>query len=191
MFKILCVGCFLSISLCSGSVALAAETETVSTTATTTETSVLASSTLAISTTTAPTSTPVQERVVVEKRVREYFADVPAMIAIARCESNFRQYTDSGLLFRGGMGGVMVGVFQFNEALHATRALNKGFDIQTLEGNLGYARLLYTESGTTPWRTCAPASVSLTDAQVKLKIELLTKLVGLLEELLKLKLAER
>lgn len=185
MFKILSVSSLAGFCLLSSSVALAAMPK-VASTATSTEMA-LATSTSA-TTTLVATSTLVLDRAAVEKRVREYFADVPDMIAIARCESNFRQYTDSGLPFRGG---AMVGVFQFYETLHASRARSLGFDITTLEGNLGYARKLYSESGTTPWRACAPASVSLTDAQVKLKIELLTKVIELLQQLLVMKLAEK
>ena len=38
----------------------------------------------------------------VEATVREYFADIPVMIEIARCESKFRQFADSGNVLRGG-----------------------------------------------------------------------------------------
>lgn len=86
-----------------------------------------------------------------EKRVREYFKDIPVMIEIARCESNFRQYTDAGNVLRGGDSGGMVGVFQFFESIHATPALALGFDITTLEGNLGYAKYVYEREGTAPW----------------------------------------
>jgi hypothetical protein len=86
-----------------------------------------------------------------EKRVREYFKDTPVMIEIARCESNFRQYTDAGTVLRGGDSGGMVGTFQFFESIHATPAKALGFDITTLEGNLAYAKHVYTNEGTTPW----------------------------------------
>ena len=159
-------------------------------TATTSATSTTSTSTAATST---ATSSPIQNQVMVEKRVRDYFADTPVMIAIARCESNFRQFTDSGMPFRGGMGGGMVGVFQFYEKIHAAAALSRGFDLTTLEGNLGYAKYVYSQQGTTPWISCVPATVTpvTLDAQTKLKIELMTKLVGLLQELLKLELAKK
>ena len=142
-------------------------------------------------TTTIATSTPITGRAVVEKLVREYFADIPVMIEIARCESNFRQFTDSGLVMRGGNGGVMVGVFQFFESVHAKTARALGFDITTIEGNLAYARHLYKQEGTTPWISCVPAAVPVMSAANKeLQIKLLTKVVELLTELLKIKLAE-
>src|SRR5690606_12508644 len=58
----------------------------------------------------------------VEEKVRDYFADTPVMVEIARCESKFRQYTDSGQPLRGGSGGGMVGVFQFFESIHQNAA---------------------------------------------------------------------
>ena len=87
----------------------------------------------------------------VEAKVRESFKDVPQMIEVARCESKFRQYTDAGNPLRGPGG--MVGVFQFYESIHTPGALALGFDITTLEGNLGYARHVYNTEGLTPWNS--------------------------------------
>jgi hypothetical protein len=151
-----------------------------------TTTSSVAATTTAATTTTTTTDT--QNQAEVEKRVREYFADTPAMIQIARCESNFRQFTDSGMPFRGGAGGGMVGVFQFYEKLHTVGAKALGFDLATLEGNIGYAKHVYKTEGTTPWTSCEPTP-TLYDTNTELKIQLMTKLVGLLQELLKLELA--
>jgi hypothetical protein len=82
--------------------------------------------------------------------VRSYFADVPVMIAIAKCESGPRQFNSDGTPLMGGTG-TMGGVFQFDETVHHTKALSLGFDINTLAGNLAYARYLYGASGTNPW----------------------------------------
>ena len=46
----------------------------------------------------------------VEAYVRAYFADIPVMVRVAKCESGFRQYNDNGNPLYGGTGG-MVGVF--------------------------------------------------------------------------------
>lgn len=146
-----------------------------------------------IATTTATTST--QTPAEIEKRVREYFADAPVMIEIARCESKFRQFTDAGNVLRGGNGGLMVGIFQFFESIHSRSALALGFDLNTVEGNLGYARHLYTQEGTRPWASCVPDIIPSTpvmsQANKELQIKLLTKVVELLQELLKLELAKR
>lgn len=143
----------------------------------------------------APAPSTVSGEVSIEKQVRTYFADIPVMIEIARCESNFRQFTDSGLVLRGGAGGGMIGIFQFYEQVHAATAGARGLDLATTEGNLGYARYLYERSGTTPWlsaKSCwtlpVPASSTVV-ADLQLRIELLTKMVGLLQQLLALQLA--
>ena len=95
-----------------------------------------------------------------EAKVREYFKDIPVMIEIARCESKFRQFTDSGTVLRGGGSGGMIGVFQFFESIHSTPAKILGFDLATLDGNLAYAKHVYTTEGTVPWN---PATLEFTD----------------------------
>lgn len=176
----------LGVLLVQVSMVEAASTSTM-TTATTTA-SMTASTTVA-STTATTATTLVLDQAAVEKRVREYFADAPAMIQIARCESNFRQYTDSGKSFRGGAGDGMVGVFQLYEKLHTAGAHALGFDITTLEGNLGYTRHMYKQEGTTPWASCEPTPILYDNSA--LRIELVTKLIELLQQLLALKLAEK
>ncbi len=85
----------------------------------------------------------------VETRVRTYFADVPAMPAIAKCESGFRQYDGSGaVLFDPSYS--MIGVFQISSA-HLPESLSLGMDVMTLDGNLAYARHLYEADGIDPW----------------------------------------
>ena len=87
----------------------------------------------------------------IEEMVRTRFLPGSAMIGIARCESNFRQYTDSGNVLRGGYDSAMIGVFQFDESVHKDRAQELGFDIYTTQGNIAYAEYLYAQAGTDPW----------------------------------------
>jgi hypothetical protein len=91
----------------------------------------------------------------VEQAVRAKFADAPVMIEIARCESKFRQYTDAGNPLYGGHGGKMVGVFQIYSDVHAAFAKSLLMDIETLDGNLEYAKYLYDRDGTHPWNSSA------------------------------------
>ena len=133
-----------------------------------------------------------------EERVREYFKDVPNMIEIARCESDFRQFTDAGNVLRGGMSGQMVGVYQFYESIHAAAAKSLGFDLSTLEGNLAYARHVYETEGTTPWVSCLHAPIIATPtvahisapksdiAKLQEQIKMLTQLIVLLQKQLAL-----
>jgi hypothetical protein len=92
----------------------------------------------------------------VESAVRAYFGETPVMISIARCESKFRQYADSGNPLYGGYQGKMVGVFQVYEDIHGDFARGKGMDITTLDGNLQYAKYLYEREGTQPWMSSFP-----------------------------------
>lgn len=92
----------------------------------------------------------------VESTVRAYFAETPVMIEIARCESKFRQFADSGNPLYGGYGGKMVGVFQVYSDIHASFARSMGTDIETLDGNLQYAKYLYEREGTKPWVSSFP-----------------------------------
>jgi hypothetical protein len=85
----------------------------------------------------------------VETRVKQYFADIPVMPMIAKCESGFRQYGSNRLpLFDPSYS--MIGVFQVSAA-HLPEALGMGMDVTTLEGNMAYARTLYQSGGTDPW----------------------------------------
>lgn len=88
--------------------------------------------------------------------VEEYFADIPVMADIAFCESRFRQYDSNGNLFRGKVDSADVGVMQVNERYHLEASQKLGYDIHTIEGNLGYARYLYNTQGVQPWKSSSP-----------------------------------
>lgn len=129
----------------------------------------------------------------VEDTVRTFFEDTPVMIDIARCESKFRQFNTDGSVLRGGWGGGMVGVYQFYERIHAAAALALGFDLSTLEGNLGYAKHVYITQGTAPWdsaKACwqektVQSGYQQTDVvALQKKVDELTKLLAQLQRLL-------
>ncbi|MEK7134634.1 MAG: hypothetical protein AAB819_02850 [Patescibacteria group bacterium] len=83
--------------------------------------------------------------------VEAYFKDDPLLVHIAFCESSFRQTGTDGEVLRGTVISRDVGVMQINERFHATQAKKLGYDIHTLEGNLGYAKWLYEKEGARPW----------------------------------------
>lgn len=89
-----------------------------------------------------------------EEYVRGYFKDEPILAEIARCESHFRHFNGDGVI-RGDRNEKDVGLMQINELYHENRAKKLGFDIHTLEGNLGYAKWLYERYGTDPWLSSA------------------------------------
>lgn len=92
----------------------------------------------------------------IEAQVRAYYADIPIMAEIARCESHYRQYSKDGSIFRGVVNTKDVGIMQVNEYYHLERAKKLGIDIYTVEGNLKYGRLLYKEQGSQPWVSSSP-----------------------------------
>jgi hypothetical protein len=104
----------------------------------------------------AQTSNSTNPNTNVEAAVRAYFADIPVMIKVAKCESEYRQFNSSGSALHGGTGDAMVGVFQIYKTVHEKFASSLGMDIHTLEGNLAYARYIYDREGTVPWNSSAP-----------------------------------
>lgn len=88
-----------------------------------------------------------------EDMVKRVFADTPVLIDIAECESGFHQFNDDGTVLHGGYKDHMIGIMQILRT-HASEAEDLGFDINTREGNLGYAKWLYKKKGTQPWQ-CA------------------------------------
>ena len=91
-----------------------------------------------------------------EARVRAEFSDAPIMVRIAYCESRFRQFNPDGSVHRGRINPKDAGVFQINEPWHLENANRLGFDIYSLDGNIGYARHLYERRGTADWKWSRP-----------------------------------
>lgn len=91
----------------------------------------------------------------IKARVEAFFPDLPVMVAIADCESEFRQFDYDTTLLRGG-GGTVIGIFQINESIHQPVARSRGLDISTIDGNILYARYLYEEDGIYPWLSSFP-----------------------------------
>lgn len=86
-----------------------------------------------------------------EQYVRQYFKDTPVMIEIAHCESGFRQLDNLGNPIKNHGGSSATGVMQIMASIHEEDAKKLGFDINTLEGNVGFAKHLYDRYGTKPW----------------------------------------
>jgi len=91
----------------------------------------------------------------VEMAVREYFKDIPIMVAVARCESQFRQTLPDGSTLRGKVDPRDLGVMQINTGYHAAEAAKYNLDLHLLEDNMAYARILYEKKGTQPWNASA------------------------------------
>jgi hypothetical protein len=108
----------------------------------------------------------------VEAQVKSYFSDVPTLIYIAQCESNFTQFNSDGSVFRGVINPADVGVMQINQYYNGESAQRLDYDIKSLEGNMAFARYLYNTYGTKPWsasqKCWAPKIVSASNTQNEL-----------------------
>ncbi len=91
-----------------------------------------------------------------EDIVRAYFADIPALIEVARCESTFAQFGKDGKVLRGRAVASDVGVMQINEFYHGDTADKLGMDLSTIKGNMAYARYLYQRNGLSDWSASKP-----------------------------------
>ena len=87
----------------------------------------------------------------VQTVIEEVFGEDHIMVSVAKCESDFRQYTPTGDTFMGGWNGQMIGAFQLNEAWHREAAEDLGYDITDIRGNAEYAKYLYEQEGLRPW----------------------------------------
>jgi len=86
-----------------------------------------------------------------EAYVRDYFRNTPILAEIARCESQFRQFGKNGDVIRGKVNSGDIGVMQINKYYHEEDAVKQGFDIYSVDGNLGFAKALYQKYGVDPW----------------------------------------
>ncbi len=114
---------------------------------TTTDKEVISTTTQTLASSTAISSKEV------EKYVREQYVDEPILVDIARCESTFRQFDASGNIQRGKVNRADVGVMQINEKYHSDKAAELGINIYTTEGNVAYAKYLYSKFGAEPWKS--------------------------------------
>jgi len=93
----------------------------------------------------------VENPMTLENYVRAYFVETPILAEVARCESGFRQVGSDGKTLRGEVNKSDVGLMQVNEYYHGEKAETLGFDLETVNGNLAYAKYLYEKEGTKPW----------------------------------------
>ncbi|MDE2188371.1 MAG: hypothetical protein KGJ35_01425 [Patescibacteria group bacterium] len=93
------------------------------------------------------------DRDAVKAYLEQQYADTPILVAIAQCESNFRQFNPDGTVVRGKIDSHDIGVMQINETYWLPTSKSLGLDIYTIEGNTAYAKYLYAKSGTDPWKS--------------------------------------
>ncbi len=91
-----------------------------------------------------------------ESIVRSYFADIPIMIEVARCESTFTHTLADGSVLKGRVDNDDTGVMQINKRYHQETALAMDLDVYDIYDNMAYARYLYERQGTQPWSASMP-----------------------------------
>jgi hypothetical protein len=102
---------------------------------------------VALSTTTAFT-----DNTGVMAYVKQQYAGDPILVNIAACESTFRQYdAKTGDVLHGKVDSQDIGVMQINQKYQGDKAASMGFNIDTVEGNVAYAKYLYETQGAAPW----------------------------------------
>lgn len=94
---------------------------------------------------------PITDSKNIEKFINDYFADIPILAEIAKCESQFRHLNSSGTILKGERDRRDTGVMQINLFYHAKTANRLGLDIQNLDDNVRFARYLYEKEGAKPW----------------------------------------
>jgi hypothetical protein len=102
----------------------------------------------------------------IKNKVIEFFEanDAAEMIPIIKCESRFRHYDTAGAPLKNSEGSSAVGVAQILTSMHPdakiidryNRRYDAGltvdsFDVTTIDGNMGYALVLYKMNGTRDW----------------------------------------
>tara|TARA_B100000745_G_scaffold284560_1_gene219296 strand:+ start:829 stop:1350 length:522 start_codon:yes stop_codon:yes gene_type:complete len=123
----------------------------------------------------APIVMELDPNIGVRSYVTEFFTNNGAeeMLPIIACESNFKHFGKDRQVLRNQQGSSAIGVAQIMSSVHPDpKILNRynksnntdltveDFDVRTLEGNVGYALVLYSVRGVRDWE-CAGKSVAL------------------------------
>jgi hypothetical protein len=93
----------------------------------------------------------IESPVTLANYVKDYFEETPVLAKIAMCESTLRHFGKDGKVLRGKVDSADVGLMQINERYHGDKAKSLGYDLETVHGNLDYAKYLYDREGTKPW----------------------------------------
>lgn len=109
---------------------------------------------------------PITDSKNVEKFVNDYFADIPILTKIAKCESRYRHLNSSGKVLRGDENSFDRGVMQINILYHAETAKKLGLDIHDLNGNVRYARYLYEKEGAKPWMSSSACWAEFNQSEI-------------------------
>ncbi|MEX2014195.1 MAG: hypothetical protein WD896_02465 [Parcubacteria group bacterium] len=102
----------------------------------------------------------------IERFINDYFADIPIMAKIAKCESRYRHLNSSGTVLKGMKDKRDTGVMQINLFYHADTADKLGYNVHDLDGNVAYARHLYEKQGTKPWMSSSACWAKFNQSEI-------------------------
>jgi hypothetical protein len=94
----------------------------------------------------------------IAQRASEMGVDKNLALAIAHCESTDRQFENNKAadgtqtVLRGRHNPKDVGIFQINETYHLENSRKLGYDIYSIEGNIGYGLWLLKNEGAKHWK---------------------------------------
>lgn len=94
---------------------------------------------------------PITDPKNVERFLNDYFADIPLLAKIGKCESQYRQFNSKGEVLRGMKNTYDRGVMQINILYHQETAEKMGLDLHDIDDNVAFARYLYEKYGAKPW----------------------------------------
>ena len=112
---------------------------------------------------------PITDPKNVERFINDYFADIPILAEIAKCESHFRQFNSNGSVLKGNRNSYDRGVMQINILYHAKTAEKLGLDVHDLDDNVAYARYLYEKQGAKPWMSSSACWAKFSQSEIATK----------------------
>lgn len=112
---------------------------------------------------------PISDSKNIERFINDYFADIPILANIARCESQYRHLSKDGDVLRGKKNRFDIGVMQINELYHAEKAKKLGLNLYNLNDNVAYARHLYEDEGAKPWMASSACWAKSAQSEIALR----------------------
>ena len=109
---------------------------------------------------------PITDSKNIERFINDYFADIPILAEIAKCESRYRHYNSKGNILKGKENSYDRGVMQINLLYHAKTAEELGLDIHNLNDNVKYARYLYEKQGAKPWMSSSACWAKFNQSEI-------------------------
>lgn len=100
---------------------------------------------LQVNSVSASSTPPVEPLTVEEKIIKELG---PEFVKISFCESGMRQFNEDGTVLISPTSDI--GLFQVNQ-VHWDTAKKMGIDINTVDGNIAYAKFLKEQNGYGDW----------------------------------------